>query len=327
MVQLAKQRRMAQIGQEKAQPVATAQRVVPILLYGRDHAYGNPLTGSGTADSVSKLTREDLAKFHRAWFQPGNATLVIAGDTTLAEITPKLEAKLGAWKNHEAPPRKNLAEVPFPQKRVVYLVDRPDAMQSVIIAGLPAPPTNNPNEIAIEAMNTILGGAFTSRINMNLREDKHWSYGARSMMYDAKGQRMFFAYAPVQSDKTKESMVELDKELRGILGGNPPAPEELDKAQKNLTLQLPGRFETKRALEGALQDIVVFGLPEDYFETYADKVNALALEKVAAAAKQIVRPDQMVWIVVGDQAKIQKGIDELGFGEIHRMSTDGEILD
>jgi zinc protease len=319
--------RLARIGQEKAQPIGIALRLLPQLVFGKTHAYGNPLTGSGTADSVSKLTREDLAKFHRAWFQPGNATLVIAGDTTLAEITPKLEAKLGAWKNHEAPPRKNLAEVPFPQKRVVYLVDRPDAMQSVIIAGLPAPPTNNPNEIAIEAMNTILGGAFTSRINMNLREDKHWSYGARSMMYDAKGQRMFFAYAPVQSDKTKESMVELDKELRGILGGNPPAPEELDKAQKNLTLQLPGRFETKRALEGALQDIVVFGLPEDYFETYADKVNALALEKVAAAAKQIVRPDQMVWIVVGDQAKIQKGIDELGFGEIHRMSTDGEILD
>ena len=101
---------------------------------------------------------------------------------------------------------------------------------------MPAPPTNNPDEIAIETMNTILGGSFTSRINMNLREDKHWSYGARSMLLDAKGQRMFFAYAPVQSDKTKESIVEIDKELRGILGDRPPTPEELDKAQKNQTL-------------------------------------------------------------------------------------------
>lgn len=319
--------RLARIGQEKAQPVGIALRLLPELIFGDGHAYGNPLTGSGTEASVSKMTREDLAKFHSTWFQPGNATLIVAGDTTLKEIIPKLEAKLSAWKNQAAPPAKNLAAVPYPKKRAVYLVDRPDAMQSMIIAGVPAPPTNNPDEIAIETMNTILGGSFTSRINMNLREDKHWAYGARSILYDAKGQRLFFTYAPVQSDKTKESMLEIDKELRGILGPRPPAPAELDKAQKNLTLQLPGRFETKRALGTALQDIVVFGLPENHYETYAARVNAVGLDKITAAAKQIVRPDQMVWIVVGDQAKIQKGIDELGFGEIHRMSPDGEILD
>jgi zinc protease len=319
--------RLARIGQEKAQPVGIALRLLPKLIFGDNHAYGTPMTGSGTEASVSKMTREDLAKFHGTWFQPGNSTLVIAGDTTLAEIVPKLESKLGSWKNQAAPPAKNLAQVPFPAKRTVFLVDKPDAQQSLIIAGLPAPPTNNPDEIAIETMNTILGGSFTSRINMNLREDKHWSYGASSLLRDAKGQRLFFAYAPVQSDKTKESMVELDKELRGILGPQPPTPEELDKAQKNQTLQLPGRFETKRALAGALREIVVYGLPEDYYETYADKVNAVDLDAVTAAAKEIVHPDQMVWIVVGDQAKIQKGIDELGFGEIHKMSPDGEILD
>jgi zinc protease len=318
--------RLARIGQEKAQPVGIALRLLPKLVFGDGHAYGNPLTGSGTEASVAKLTRQDLAKFHTTWFQPGNATLIVTGDTTLDEIIPKLEAKLGAWKNHAAAPPKNLTEVPFPNKRVVYLVDKPDAIQSVIIAGLPAPPTNNPDEVAIETMNTMLGGSFTSRINMNLREDKHWAYGARSILHDAKGQRLFFAYAPVQSDKTKESMVEIEKEFRGILGGQPPTAEELDKAQKNLTLRLPGRFETKSALESALEEILVYGLPEDYYETYASEVNAVDLEKVTAAAKQIVRPDQMVWIVVGDQAKIQKGIDELGFGEIHRMSPDGEIL-
>ena len=319
--------RLARIGQEKAQPIGIALRLLPELIFGDGHAYGNPLTGSGTEASVSKMTRADLEKFHRAWFQPGNATLIVAGDTTLAEIVPKLEAKIGAWKNQAAPPGKNLAAVPYPEKRAVYLVDKPDAIQSVIIAGLPAPPTNNPDEIAIETMNTILGGSFTSRINMNLREDKHWAYGARSILHDARGQRLFFAYAPVQSDKTKESMLEIDKELRGILGDRPPTPEELDKAQKNLTLALPGRFETKRALESALQEIVVFGLPEDYYETYAGKVNAVDLQQITAAAQKIVHPDQMIWIVVGDQAKIQKGIDELGFGEIHRMSPDGDILD
>ncbi len=318
--------RLARIGQEKAQPVGIALRLLPQLIFGPKHAYGNPLTGSGTEASVKGMTREDLAKFHSTWFQPSNATLIVAGDTTLDAIVPKLEAKLAAWKTQAKPPQKNLTEVQLPAKRVVYVVDKPDAMQSMIIAGVPAPPTNNPDEIAIETMNTILGGSFTSRINMNLREDKHWAYGARSILYDAKGQRLFFTYAPVQSDKTKESMVEIDKELRGILGDRPPTAQELDKAQKNMTLQLPGRFETKSSLESGLEDIVVYGLPEDYYETYAGKVNAMDLGKVTAAAKQIVHPDQMVWIIVGDQAKIQKGIDELGFGEIHKMSPDGEVL-
>jgi zinc protease len=319
--------RLARIGQEKAQPMSIALRLLPELIFGDNHAYGNPLTGSGTEAAVAKMTREDLAKFHALWFQPSNSTLIVVGDTTLEEIVPKLEAKLGGWKNQAKPPVKNLAEVPYPEKRAVYLVDRPDAMQSVIIAGVPAPPTNNPDEIAIETMNTILGGAFTSRINMNLREEKHWAYGARSLLHDAKGQRIFFAYAPVQSDKTKESMVEIEKELREILGSRPPTSEELDKAQKSQTLRLPGRFETKGSLASAVEEIIVYGLPEDYYETYAGKVNALDLDKITAAAKRIVRPDQMVWIVVGDQAKIQKGIDELGFGEIHKMSPDGEILD
>jgi zinc protease len=161
---------------------------------------------------------------------------------------------------------------------------------------------------------------------MNLREEKHWAYGARSMFFDAKGQRIFFAYAPVQSDKTKESIVEIDKELRGMLGGEPPTAEELDQSQKNLTLQLPGRFETKRAVQSAMGDIVVYGLPENHFQTYAERVRALDLDKINAAAKQIVKPENMIWIVVGDKAKIQKGIDELGFTEMREMNTNGEIL-
>jgi zinc protease len=318
--------RLAQIGQEKAQPVRIALRLLPELIFGKEHAYGNPLTGSGSEASVKAMKREALRKFHSTWFQPGNATLLVTGDTTLKEIVPKLESRLAAWKNGQAPPKKNLSKVEIPGKRVIYLVDKPDSQQSVIIAGLPAPPTNNPDEIAIESMNNILGGAFTARINMNLREEKHWSYGAGSLLYDAKGQRIFFAYAPVQTDKTKESIMELDKELRGILGGEPPTADELDKAQKKLTLQLPGRFETKRAVQSAMGEIVVYGLPENHFQSYAEKVRALDLDKINAAAKQIVKPEHMIWIVVGDKAKIQKGIDELGFTEMREMNTDGEIL-
>ena len=162
---------------------------------------------------------------------------------------------------------------------------------------------------------------------MNLREDKHWAYGARSTLIDAVGPRLFMAYAPVQTDKTKESMIEMDREMRDILGPRPPETEELEKAQRNRTLRLPGQYETKRAVLGALVKILKHGLPEDYFETYAARVRAVSLDDVEAAAKQIVQPDSVVWVVVGDLAEIEAGVRELGFADIRRLSPEGTILD
>ena len=203
-------------------------------------------------------------------------------------------------------------------------MDKPGAIQSIIIAGHLAPPTNNPDEIRIETMNTILGGAFTSRINMNLREDKHWSYGARSLFWEAKGQRMFFAYAPVQTDKTKESLVELNKELRGIIGENPASKEELSKAQKSQTLRLPGRFETMNAVSGAIVEMVKFGIPEDYYETYPGLVRGLDIAEISQVAKNVLYPDRLTWLVVGDREKIEAGIKELGYGEVQIITVGGE---
>ena len=322
-----KKRRLARIRQEKSTPVMMALRLLPGLVYGEDHAYGNPWTGTGTEQTAMAMTREDLQAVHRTWFQPSNATLIVTGDTTLDEIVAKLESRLGAWKDGEKAPNKNIAEVENRETRVLYLVDKPGAQQSLIIAGLLAPPTNNPDEVAIETMNNILGGTFTSRLNMNLREDKHWSYGARSLMFDARGQRIFLAYAPVQTDKTKESIAEVDKELREILQQRPAEAAELDKSKRNQTLRLPGRFETKGALRGAISEIVKFGLPEDYYETYAGKVQALQLTDISAAAERVLKPDRMVWIVVGDLAKVEAGIRELDFEEIHHMDPDGNVLD
>jgi zinc protease len=321
-----KRQRLATIQQEKTNPFAIAYRLLPALVYGKDHAYGQPLTGSGTEESAKAMTREDLVKFHQTWFQPGNGTLAIVGDTTLAEVKPLLEKHLAAWRKSGEVPVKNVADVEPPAKRVIYLVDKPAAQQSVIIAGLPTLPKDNPDEVAIETMNAILGGSFTSRLNMNLREDKHWSYGARTMVFDTKGPRPFLAVAPVQTDKTKESLIEMDKEMRAILGDAPPKADELAKAQDNLTLRLPGRFETKRALLGAIQEMIVYGLPESYYETYPEQVRALDLAEVAAAAKKVVLPDNLVWIVVGDRSKIAPGIDELGWGQVRQLSPDGEIL-
>ena len=322
-----KRLRVAGIQQELAQPFTVGLRLLPGLIFGDDHAYAAPMTGSGTVESVTSLTRDDVVSFHRTWYRPSNATLVVVGDVPLATLRPMLEERFGGWTGDGELPKLEIGKVEAADGRSVYLVDKPGALQSVILAGLPAPPTNNPDEISIETMNSILGGSFTSRINMNLREDKHWAYGARSTLIDAVGPRLFMAYAPVQTDKTKESMIEMDRELRDILGPRPPEAEELEKAQRNRTLRLPGQYETKRAVLGALVKILKHGLPEDYFETYADRMRAVSLDDVESAAEQIVRPDSVVWVVVGDLAEIEAGVRELGFADMRRLSPEGTILD
>ena len=315
---------LAAIDREQNTPTTLGLRVLPGLLYGAGHPYGNPLTGSGTKESVAKLTRENLVKFHETWLHPNNSTLIVVGDTTLADVTPKLEKLFAGWKSGNAP-AKDVKTVPIAAKSAVYLIDKPGAQQSVIIAGVVAPPRGNPQEIAIEAMNNSLGGMFGARLNMNLREDKHWSYGVRTVLRDARSQRPFYAIAPVQTDKTKESLVEMNKEFRGIIGDRPVAADELAKIQANETLKLPGSRETLDALGQSIVDLVQFGLPDDYYDTYAGKVRALKTRDVSAAAKEVVRPDNLIWIVVGDRAKIEAGVRELNLGEFRLMDADGKV--
>jgi zinc protease len=316
---------LAAIQQEKVAGILMAIRVFPALLYGKGHAYGNPLTGSGTESSVGKITREDLVKFHATWFHPNDATLIVVGDTTLAEITPKIEKLFAGWQKGETP-HKNISHVALPAKPAVYLLDRPGAQQSDILVGTVAPPKNNPEEIAIETMNSILGGEFGARINMNLREDKHWAYGAMSIILGARGQQPYVVYAPVQTDKTKESMVEVNKELHEIVGQRPPTAEELQKAQKTLTLRLPGSRETIDEVGFSILDLVQFGLPDDYYQTFAAKVRALRSADVTDAAHTAVHPDNVVWVVVGDRAKIEASVRDLGLGEMKFLDADGNPL-
>ncbi len=320
-----KNQQLDAIQREKSEPSSMALRVMPRLLYGAEHAYSTPFTGSGTTEAVSKLNRSDIQKFYDTWFKPNNATLVIVGDTTLAEITPKLEKLFASWTTGTVP-TKNIGQVQNATKPVIYVMDRPGALQSMVFSGLIAPPKSNPQEIAIETMNNILGGTFTSRINMNLREDKHWSYGARSMLVPARGQRPFMVIAPVQTDKTKESVAEIQKEFQGVLGKQPVTPDELAKAQKTQTLTLPGKWETIGAVNRAMTELVRFSLPADYFETYPGKVLSLDLPNIQQAAELVLRPQSAVWVVVGDRSKIESELRGLGYGEIHPIDTDGNPL-
>src|SRR3972149_9032405 len=147
-----------------------------------------------------------------------------------------------------------------------------------------------------------LGGAFTSRLTMNLREDKLWTYGCGSFLPSARGQRPFLAFAPVQIDRTKEAMTEILKELRGICGDAPVTPDELAKAQSHQTLALPGSWETGQAIARFIVDMVSYSLPEDYYDTYAGRVRSLTLGEISAAARRVIQPDRLVWVVVGDRA-------------------------
>ena len=317
-----KKQMLAGIKREKSYPIQMALRVFPKLLYGEGHAYGNPFTGSGTEESVSQITREDLIRFHRTWFKPNNATLVVVGATNMEDIKPRLEILFKNWKPGEVP-QKNLAPVSLKSGSEIYIVDKPGALQSVILAGHIAPPKSNPHELAIDMLNTVLGGEFTSRVNMNLREDKHWSYGARSMIFDARGQRPFLVYAPVQTDKTSESMVEILKELKGIASDRPVTEEELEKVRKNEVLKLPGIWETNRAVLSSIANIVIFNLPEDYYQTYPQKVKSIRLEEVRAVAPELIHPDNLTWVIVGDREKILPGIKALNIGEVKLIDADG----
>jgi zinc protease len=310
-----KKQQLAAIEREKAEPFTMALRAFPELVYPTGHAYATPWSGTGTEESAAKITRADVAAFHRAWFKPNHATLIVVGATTMGEIRPKLERLFAAWKPGDIP-AKNVKDVAPPATPAVYLIDRPGALQTVILAGNLAPPKNNPNEVPIEVMDALLGGNFGSRINMNLREDKHWSYGAGSFIRDARGQRPFVAYAPVQTDKTKESLVELAKELQGILKDRPVDSTELAQAKSSLTLTLPGEWETMAAVDATIRSIVTFGLDDRYFDTYPTKVRAVDSAQVPAAAAQVVHPDRLVWLIVGDRAKIEAGVRELNLGEV-----------
>ena len=313
---------LAQIQQEKSSPFTMALRVFPRLLYGAGHAYSNPFTGSGYEATLTGLTRDALASFHRTWFKPDHATLVVVGDTTVAEMKPKLEKLFQGWSGGDIP-QKNIAVVARATRPVVYIIDKPASPQSLVIAGQLAPSSADPERIAMETMNFILGGDFVSRLNMNIREEKHWSYGAGSYLTGARGQQPFFAYAPVQADKTSETMAEILGELEGMLGQKPISAEEYGNAKLSQTQQLPGCWETMAAVEGSLVEMVRFALPDDYFKRYPQRVLGLKIEDLDRAARQVIHPESLVWVVVGDRSAIEPGIRRLGYGEVSVIDSDG----
>jgi len=316
---------LATIQQEKAQPAGIINRVAPKLLFGEGHAYANPSSGSGTEEAVSSLKSAELAAFYKRWVRPDNSKLLVVGDTTLATIQPLLEQRFGGWRAPaEAVPTKNIANVALASRPRVFLIDRPGAEQSQIVAITVAPSRSDADHIRFEVLDALLGGNFISRLNMNLREEKHWSYGAGTRITDAVGQGTFRAGGGVQTDKTAESMVEIRKELRDVIGARKPDDAELKFARDSIAIALPGSNETSSEIAGSYGEIVTYGLKDSYWNDLVGDLSALTPAMVNESSGRLVHPDSLTWVVVGDLSKIEKPVRALNFGEVTVLDTDGK---
>ncbi len=315
---------IAGIKQEKANPTASAMRVLPPLLYGKGHPYAIPFTGSGDEAAIASLTRDDLVDFHRDWLRPEEGTLIVVGDTTLKEIVPLLNRQLGDWKAEgPAPKVKAAVDVALPSTARVFLIDQPGAVQANLFAGQVVPSSVDPGSIRFDIANGVLGGDFTSRLNMNLREEKHWSYGARSSASSTVGQRPWMAMAPVQIDKTGPALAEMRKEIVEFANGSKPATAaEVQRIRNIQTLSLPGAYETASSVLGTIGSMVQFQRPDDYVFQRKAEIESLTPAQVQQAAAAI-KPDALTWVVVGDLKQTEAAVRALKLGEVSVIDADG----
>ncbi|KRG80818.1 peptidase M16 [Stenotrophomonas daejeonensis] len=315
---------IAGIKQEKVQPNAMALRVLGPLLFGKGHPYAIPFTGSGDEAAIESLTRDDLVTFHKEWVRPENATLIVVGDTTLKEIVPLLDRQLGDWKGEGAAPQVPApVDVARPDKARVYLIDQPGAVQANLFAGEVVPSTRDAGATRFDIANGVLGGDFTSRLNMNLREDKHWSYGARSTAGGAFGQRTWMAIAPVQIDKTADALKEMQAEISQFASGQrPPSDAEVARIRNIQTLSLPGAYETASAVMNTIGGIVRYDRPDDYVFKRKAEIEAMTPAQVAEAAKTLDAA-KLTWVVVGDLKQTEAPVRALELGEVVVIDGDG----
>jgi len=245
----------------------------------------------------------------------------------MEEILPLLEEYFGDWKSpSSAIPQKQINEVSLPHAGRLLLVDRPGSPQSLILAAHIAPPSGAENNIEIETMNDIIGGVYSARVNQNLRVDKQWSYGAWTLLPNARGQRPWLVYAPVQSDQTAAAIAELQGEFERFLASQPATREERDKIVRSSVFSLPGQYETNDAVLGTLLDNQRFGRADDYAETLKSRFEAVDLESVQAAAEQVIHPFRLTWVIVGDRQQIQQSLEDLQLAPIELMDADGNPL-
>ncbi|MGN3975076.1 M16 family metallopeptidase [Tsuneonella sp. SYSU-LHT278] len=319
-----KAQRLAAIAQAQANPSAIASRALGPLVFGTEHPYG-AVGGAGLASAISPLTSADLEQVHDTWVRPDTAAITVVGDVTMGQLLPALEAAFGDWRAPAAPvPAKNLAApTPAPKQRIV-VIDRPNSPQSVLLLGRQLPVTGRaPGLEPLDLANEVIGSGFLSRLNMDLREDKGWTYGVRSGLTAEAGPRTFYVMTPVQSDRTGDSIrLILDKVTAFAGGGARVDDTEFQRVTDGNIRGLPNRFETNGQVLGALLQNQVRGRPDDYQRTLPQVFGSIDKAAIDAAAGQFMDPSEMVIIVVGDRSKIEDQVKALGLPVEYRDASE-----
>ena len=316
-----KKRWLDSIDQQLNNPGSVANRKIRGLVYGEGHPYAKE-SSSGLKETVEQFTREDLIQMHSLLTNPSDSTFIVTGDISINEATELLNKKFNDWTSQASDINPiDLFTVEDQSEPRVFLIDKPGAIQSYILAAQLLPPTNSDDDILIDYMNYAIAGSFTSRINMNLREDKSWSYGVRTSTGYSQGQRLMRMTAPVQTDKTAPAILEVLREYNEYVNDSPITADELSKIKNARTLRLPGQYETLGALLGGMEDIVKYNRDFDYLDTIADKRNAILLEDVRSASKKYLDTNKWTWVIVGDLAQIESPVRELNIGKVEILTN------
>jgi predicted Zn-dependent peptidase len=311
--------RLTRLLQARDDPAAIIDIAFPRLVFGDKHRYGTA-AGGGAAE-VKAMTLDDIRGFHTTHYRPDQSALIVVGDVTPAAVLPLLEKSFGGWK--PAGTAAKVGPVPTaPQltKRQIYIVDKPGAAQSQIRIGWVGVPRSTPDYPTLQVLNTILGGAFTSRLNTNLRETHGYSYGAFSGFEERISPGSFSARAGVQTDKTAEALKEFFNEFAGIL--KPIPADELEKAKNYVALGFPAEFESTGDLAAKMEEQFVHGLPEEYFPSYVRAIVQVTGAGVDQAATKYIQPDKFAVVVVGDRKVIESGIRALNLGPVEVLTVD-----
>lgn len=318
-----RKQRLASLLQQKDQPATIASLVFNRVAYGTHHPYGN--NPSGTPPSLENLTRDQVHSFYRAHYRPNNATMIVVGDATLDEISSRLERIFSKWTAATIPPRA-ISPIPPLHERHVFMVDKPEAAQSEIRIGAPALPRSTPDYFPAMLMNRILGGQFSSRLNLNLREKHGFTYGARSAFTFTRQPGPFVASAAVNTANTASAIREFLKEIDRMRGDGVTA-DELDFVKKGLTGNFVLGFETNSQIAGALSSIALYGLPDDYYQHYVERLNSVDLTDVQRVARRYLDSSTMSVVFVGDLAAVRRDVEQKKFGDTVILDHEGTHLE
>jgi len=313
-----REERITALLQARDDPAAVAAAAFPRALFGGTHRYGT--SAVGTTATLAAFTREQLAAFHAERYRPANSTLIVVGDVTAATVLPLLEGAFGGWSGDRSVQRTAVPAAPRPRERQVTIVDVPGAAQSAIRVGTVGVARSTPDYFPLQVLNTVLGGSFTSRLNQNLREEHGYAYGANSRFDMRLSPGTFVAAANVQTDKTAESVREMFNELDAI--GKPIGADELAKTKNYLALGFPSAFETIEDLAARIEELSIYGLPEQFYAEYTTKIGAVTAAAAQRAAAPIIEPDALAVVVVGDRATIEPGIRELNLGPVRVVGVE-----